>query len=388
MTESGAYRLISADSHVVEPPEVFADLPAGVRDRAPKLADFDGGSAWFVDGVEPAPLPPSFAAGSGLRRPSVPVAHWDNVLPGLYDPAERVKAQDADSVDAEFLYPTPTLWDAVKASGDTELQLACARAYNDWLAAFCAHRPERFFGIAKLPISSVDDAVAELQRAVGELGLKGALLDAWPSGAVVGGRPEDDPLWAAASELKVPISFHYGVGLDAPTEPPAGIAPGLKPPMADALLPMVAGGVFDRYPDAKVVFAHADAGWALHWMEFFDINYVRHKHLAEYTLADDNATPSDYMRKFCWFTFHHDRSAVKNRAVHGPVHLMWGSHFPLDDSNWPDDRQQATRVTEEVAADDRHALLAGNVARLYGLPGYEKGFTAEEVTNFEQLVHF
>ena len=63
------------------------------------------------------------------------------------------------------------------------------------------------------------------------------------------------------------------------TTPPSGIAPGLRPPMADALLPMVAAGVFDRYPDVKVVFAHGDAGWALHWMEFFDINYVRHKHL-------------------------------------------------------------------------------------------------------------
>jgi predicted TIM-barrel fold metal-dependent hydrolase len=66
---------------------------------------------------------------------------------------------------------------------------------------------------------------------------------------------------------------------------------------------------------------------------------------------------------------------------------MWGSHFPYHDANWPDDRQQARRMTDEVPQKDRHALLAGNVARLYKLPGYEKGFSAEEVSTFATLVH-
>lgn len=162
----------------------------------------------------------------------------------------------------------------------------------------------------------------------------------------------------------------------------------MKPPMADALLPMVAAGLFDRYPETKIVLAHGDAGWALHWMEFFDINYVRHKHLAEYALEDMEAVPSDYIRKHAWFTFHQDRPAVKNLHRLGEVHLMWGSHFPYEDSNWPDSRQQAMRVTESASADDRRSLLAGNVARLYRLPGFEKGFTEGEITSFEQLVHF
>ena len=46
------------------------------------------------------------------------------------------------------------------------------------------------------------------------------------------------------------------------------------------------------------------------------------------------------------------------------------------------------RVTDEVPADDRHALLAGNVARLYRLPGSEGGFDEGEAGRFEQLVHF
>jgi predicted TIM-barrel fold metal-dependent hydrolase len=394
MTDDNAYRLISAEAHVVEPPDVFdRRLPAKLRDRAPKLITGSDASAWHVADWDPVPLMPTTATGSGWHRSArgsvaTGAVSWDDVLPSLYDPAERILAQQADSVDAELLYPTPGLWDAIKQLEDDELQLALVHAYNDWLAEFCAHSPARLFGLAKLPMTTLEDAVAELSRCVTELGLRGAILDGWPSGARVAGDPADEPFWEAVNAFAVPISLHYGFGPSESTEPRSGIAPGLRPPMADSLLPMVAGGVFDRHPDVKMVFAHGDAGWAMHWMEFFDINYVRHKHLSEYALQDDDAVPSDYLRKHAWFTFHQDRPAVKNRHRLGAVHLMWGSHFPYEDSNWPDDRQQAMRVTDEVPAHDRDALLASNVARLYRLPGYEGGFTEDEVTSFEQLVHF
>ena len=387
--------MISADSHVVEPPDIFEKrLPAGLRDRAPRLVAHEGGSAWIVEGSEPVLLPATAATGSGWHRAvsgpattDAPVA-WDAVLPALYDPAERIKAQWAGSVDAELLYPSPALWDAIKLLDDAPLKLALVRAYNDWLAEFCSHAPDRLFGLAKLPTTGVDDARAELLRCVNELGMRGAIVDAWPSGATSGGTAAEDPFWETVNDLGVPISLHVAVGDSADTSPVSGIAPGLKPPMADAMLPLVAGGVFDRYPNARVVFAHADAGWALHWMEFFDVNYVRQKHLGSYVLQDPDAVPSEYMRRHAWFTFHQDRSAVKNRQRIGDVHLMWASHFPFEDANWPDDRQQAMRVTDEVPLDERQPLLADNVGRLYRLPGYDKEFTADEVSAFEQLVHF
>jgi predicted TIM-barrel fold metal-dependent hydrolase len=394
MVAGNDYKLISADSHVIEPPDIFESrLPASLRGGAPRLVAHEGGSAWVVDGSEPVPLPSTAATGSGWYRaangPRVdgPVG-WDAVLPALYDPAERINAQWADSVDAEVLYPSTALWDAIKRLDDAAVKLALVQAYNDWIAEFCTSAPDRLVGLAKLPSIGVEVACDELARCVNELGLRGAVLDAWPSGAPAGGRPDDEPFWELANDLRVPISLHIAVGADAITTPPSGIVPGLRPPMAEALLPMVAAGVFDRNPNARVVFAHADAGWALHWMEFFDSNYVRHKHLSEYALQDDSKLPSDYMRKHAWFTFHQDRPAVKNRHRLGPVHLMWASHFPYDDSNFPDDLQQAMRVTDEVVPHEQRALLADNVARLYRLPGYEASFTSDEVTAFEQLVHF
>jgi len=218
MPASNEYNVISADAHVMEPPTIFATgLPASLRDRAPKLVEHDGGSAWLVDGAEPVPLLETATTGSGWHRAADgPLGDgrvsWDDVLPALYDPAERIKAQWADSVDAEILYPSTDLWDAIHELDDAALKLALIKAYNDWIAEFCAYRPDRLFGLAKLPTTDVGEAQRELLRCVNELGLKGAVLDSWPSGAPTAGTAADDPFWETVNELRVPISFHFAVG--------------------------------------------------------------------------------------------------------------------------------------------------------------------------------
>jgi predicted TIM-barrel fold metal-dependent hydrolase len=162
----------------------------------------------------------------------------------------------------------------------------------------------------------------------------------------------------------------------------------MKPQMADVVLPMVAAGVFDRFPDVKLVLAHGDASWSMHWLEFTDMYYLRHRHLNDYTLKDKDALPSEYLRSRIWFTFHHDKVAVKNLRNIGPAHLMWGSHFPYDDTNWPDNRQQAVRVSAEADAEAQKALMAGNVGRLYRIAGFESGFEAKAIRDFVPLVHY
>jgi predicted TIM-barrel fold metal-dependent hydrolase len=388
------YTLISSNSHILEPADIFEKrLPAALKARAPKLKDYEGGSAWFVaDDIEPVTLPRTAKTGSGYREGTPlttdgPIKYSD-VLPSLYDPAERLKAQYSDSVDAEVLYPTPGLWDAIKLLDDAELQLALYRAYNDWIAEFCAHAPDRLIGLGIVPTTSVEDARAEVFRCAKELKLRGMVLGAFPSKAPVGGNPDDDPFWEAVNETGLVISFHVAVGNDKSTMPFGGIAGGLKPQIADVTLPMVGTGLFDRFENLKIVFAHTDASWAIHWLEFSDMYFVRMRHLSKYSMKREDLLMSGYLRSHIWFTFHHDETAVKNQHNLGPAHLMWASHFPYDDSNWPDDRQQATRVTAGATADQRKALLAENVARLYRLPGYEKGFTEKQITEFTALVHY
>ncbi len=387
MLDMTGYTLISADSHVIEPPDLFsARLPAKLRDRAPRLDAASGVCRWSVDG-ESALLPDSVVNGSGWRKPPHGPRSFDDVLPALHDPAQRLVAQDADGVAAEVLYPFPGLWDAIRATGDQELILGCVRAYNDWIAEFSAHSPDRLVGLGRIPMTGIDDARDELLRCTKDLGLRGIILDAWPALGPAPGRG-DDGFWEVVDDAAVPVSIHYTLGGSSSSTPVAGIAPGLRPPMADAALPLVAAGIFDRFANVRFVLAHGDAGWAMHWLEFTDINFVRHRHLAQYQLQNPDLLPSEYLRRHFWFTVHQDRSAVKNRHKLGRTHLLWSSHFPLDGADWPDDRRQAIRLTEELPAAERGAILGENVARLYRLPGFEDGFAGAEEEPMARLVHF
>jgi predicted TIM-barrel fold metal-dependent hydrolase len=388
MPSAHEYNLISADSHVVEPPDLFErHLPAGLRQRAPKPGVVGGAVCWLVEGADPVPLPASTITGSGWRHPGRAPSSFAEVLPALYDPSQRIVAQDADGVDAEVLYSLPGLWDAIRTLEDAAVQLACVRAYNDWLSEFCAQAPHRLIGLGRIPTTGLDDARDELLRCVKELGLKGVVLEGWPGGGP-GLRGDDDAFWEVADDAGTPVSIHYALGGSSPTAPSAGIVPGLRPPMADSALPMVAAGLFDRFPDLKMVMAHGDAGWAVHWLEFTDINFVRHRHLAQYSLEDPDALPSEYIRRFFYFTVHEDRSAVRNRHKLGAEHLLWASHFPFDGADWPDDRRQAVRIAGDLPEEDSRAILARNTARLYRLPGYEDGFGSDGTAPLAKLVHF
>jgi predicted TIM-barrel fold metal-dependent hydrolase len=391
MAPQPAYDLISADAHVVEPGDIFESrLPSGLREHAPKLESWNGGSAWFVEDVQPVPFVASTTTGSGYRvdhrRGADLAVSFDEVMPALYHPVERIKAQDADSVSAEVLYGYPYLWDAIKLVDDAELRSACARAYNDWLAEFCSHDPNRLIGVAKLPTSSIDDAHKELVRCIDELHLRGAVIDAWPDDSTGPADKNLDAIWDVANDAGIPVSLHYGLGRSR-SAPTSGITAGMKPPMSEAALPMTASGVFDRFPNLRMLLAHGDAGWSFFWLEFFDNTYLRQRHLEHYKLEREDAFPSEYIRRHFWFTVQQDRSAVKHRHVFGTDHLLWGSHFPLDACDWPDDRSQAMRITEELPAEDKHRILAGNTARLYRLPGYEEGLVPTPFESVERLVH-
>ena len=226
MNDKIDYGLISADSHVFEPADLFEKrLPAHLRGRAPQVRESNGGSAWFVEDVMPVPFPASAVTGSGYRArdltdPDRPV-NIDELMPALYDPAERIRAQDADSVDAEVLYASPHLWDAIKQVEDAELRLECARAYNDWISEFCSYDPSRLIGVGKLPSSGIEDAQKELVRIVGDPAPRGAVIDAWPSGSKGPSDAALDPIWDVANEAGVPISLHYGLG-DARSAPTDG----------------------------------------------------------------------------------------------------------------------------------------------------------------------
>src|SRR5438105_7461616 len=86
-------------------------------------------------------------------------------------------------------------------------QEACFRAYNDWLIAYCSALPDRLIGIAMISMYDVDHAVVELRRCK-DAGLRGALIWERPPDNHSFDKTENDPFWAAAQEMDMPVALH------------------------------------------------------------------------------------------------------------------------------------------------------------------------------------
>jgi predicted TIM-barrel fold metal-dependent hydrolase len=82
------------------------------------------------------------------------------------------------------------------------------RAYNRWLADYCAPYPDRLFPVAMLPMQSIDYAIEEMRFARKELGMPGGFLRPNPYNDRMAGHPDYDPFWAEAQELDFCIGFH------------------------------------------------------------------------------------------------------------------------------------------------------------------------------------
>ncbi len=129
---------------------------------------------------------------------------YEAARPGGWDPVERLKDQDIDGVRAEVLYSSLGL--KVFSVTDPELQLACLKVYNQWLAEFCAHDPKRLIGVGLYSLEALPD-VSEIERCA-SMGLKGILILATDGYQTAYSDPSFDTLWKVCAELNLPVSLH------------------------------------------------------------------------------------------------------------------------------------------------------------------------------------
>ena len=122
---------------------------------------------------------------------------------------------DLDGIDAAFLYPSMGLF--AGAVHDPDLAAALCRAYNRWLADYCKPYPDRLFGIAMLPMQSIEHAIQEMKFARKELGMRGGFLRPNPYNDRMIHDPVYEPFWSAAEDLDFSIGFHEGGNSGMPT---------------------------------------------------------------------------------------------------------------------------------------------------------------------------
>ena len=132
------YKLVSADAHVVEPPDLWSKWMAPEfrnHPDAPKLVkDEEGGDAWqFGRDAKPAPLGIYAAAGKAPEHIKWTGARYDNVMPGMFQGKPRLKEQDTDGVDAEVIFGSSRPMGLFLRHKERDFHLAGFQAYNDFM---------------------------------------------------------------------------------------------------------------------------------------------------------------------------------------------------------------------------------------------------------------
>ena len=193
------FKLISADSHINEPPAAWERVQKHYGDKAPRVIKDPPGVAkgtWLVmEGLPPmgcSHYSLGMVTGKEKGISEVDQARYAETIrfmenfryedyPSGWEPSARLKAQDEDGVEAEILFPSPSRH--FYALADESLQRAIFHSYNDWMIDFCSASPKRLVGLAVISILDVQHAAQDI-RNYARLGVRGILLHIFIESAV------------------------------------------------------------------------------------------------------------------------------------------------------------------------------------------------------------
>lgn len=325
---------VDVHNHFI-PPSVIADARRG--------AGFDGLHVETLDGRE------ELVHRQGYHYP---------IDPAFFDVEKRLAAMDDAGTDVALVSIAPTLF-MYWAAADEAVDFA--RQANDALASMAADSGGRLVGVATLPMQDTDAAVAELRRAVGELGMRGAEI-----GPVVEDRPLDDPstrpVLATAAALGVPLVLHpYYVG------DRAGLADFYLTNLVGNPLEstvsasrLIFSGVLDDLPDLRLVLMHG-GGYLP-----YQIGRLDHGHRVRPECVGCRRAPSAYLDRFWHDTVTHARKPLGFLVdLVGSTHVLFGTDFPFDMAAGPVG-EQLDGI--ELSAGQRQAVAGGNAMSLFGIP--------------------
>jgi aminocarboxymuconate-semialdehyde decarboxylase len=291
-----------------------------------------------------------------------PVLHYlgdyNVVVPGHRDIEFRDGVMEHAGITKQVLsFTAPgTLIEAPKQS------VALAKTVNDVLARIKDERRVRFTALATLPLNDPAASVAELGRAVGQLGFRGAMLFANVNGVAL----SDErfwPLYEKASELGAVFYIHptKAPGVEAMTEYWLLPLVGFTFDTTLAAAGLVFSGVVERYPGIRWALAHL-GGVIPYLAERLDRGYEAFPECREHI----SNPPSAYLKRFYYDTVNFDPAALRLALEFaGADHLLAGSDYPHRIGSL--DKMLSSINALEVSDDDRRAILWGNTAKLLGL---------------------
>lgn len=420
MTIMKRFAVFDADSHVVEPHEVWEHY------LDPSYRTLGKTALWREEGKFGAYLKINGEMFRDVDHCNIP-RHaiwrpgmtWDDIgaldphtrhamNPGASEPQARLRDMDAMGVDQAFLYPT---WfaEGFPLVKDPDVAYALARAYNDWMTDFCAAAPERLFAAAILPLQNMDFALEEMQRVANIACFRGIFIRPLFVENRYLNHAYYDPLWEGLERTGLTAAVHGMPGLHNPEwtshgpfiekvkerltqsnfvgdsggGPTAGgggaVFTTIGMPMGHALSPILAYwldnylfvastllgySVMHRYPAMKVVVAHGKATWMEEVLEKFEAS-SRVIALQHYYPVRTDAEEM-WEEGHVLLGFDADERGVRKMPEHYGHKVVWGSRYPHHDttSAW-----EALAMLREANVPDAYMarMMGGNAAQQFGV---------------------
>lgn len=379
------HRVIDIDTHVTEPPDVFTSRVASKwKDRVPHIEQRDGRDLWMI-GDQMIGTPGAYSmAGHDDSPPNFP-SGYSQIPASMVEPEARLRFMDRERIYANVLYPNVGGFGAAGflKLGEPELMLACVRAYNDFLFDWASADPGRLVPVMSTPFWDVGAAVREIERCAAK-GFRAVLMCNQPQdfGMPFLRNAHWDPVWAAAQDAEMSISFHIGGGdLSDLLDDSANIGFKANFTRASALVfidngrclaDVILGGICHRFPRLKMVSVESGVGWIPFILEALDWQWKNTGVTREHPEWD--LLPSEYFRRQIYASFWFEEQGIAHAIELFPDNILYETDYPHPTCMAPGPASVGThpaiyadKVLAGVPEENIAKVLHDSAAELYGL---------------------
>lgn len=277
----------------------------------------------------------------------------------LSDPATRIKDMDAMGIDIQALTCSPVqtyYW------ADAGMARDAARLINDRLAAVAAANSERFVAMGSVPLQNTELAIAEMERCVADLGMRGLQL-ATTVGEEELSCPRLEPFFARAEELDLfiflhPVGFSHGERF---RNHHFGNLIGNPLDSTVCVMHLIFDGTLARHPGLKICVAHGGGFLGAYPARMDHAYYAR-----EDCRVDLPEQPTTYLKKLYFDTMVFGDDQLKYLIdKYGADHILLGTDYCADMGET--NPVGLVEAVEGLPPEDRDAICGLTAARLLGI---------------------
>ena len=372
------FKIFDADAHVVYPPDLWQRFlepryAARVGSRQP-APGFETYNPVTVDGwwtQSDTTLYGQFQKYIDWTKDDMVAKYGAELVLGGFTGDRVGRALAVDGIDLSVIYgPEYDLWfDGI----DPDMQAAMVRAYNRWGAEMRESSGGRVHTSGPVPLNDMTRAIAEIEYAYHELGIRAFWARPNPFNRRTLGDRWYDPMWELIQDLGVPFCTHEFMGLRGTSfgsERFRGFTEWHTVvhtfEAMGAIVTMLCHGVFERFPRLQVAYLEAGCGWLPSWLHRID----EHLEMAGKEFPELTMKPSDYFKRNCWITTECDDPYVADviRWM-GDDRILFESDFPHPDSKYPHTSEAFLGLLPgQISDDSKRKILWDNPIAFYRFP--------------------